>query len=100
MLPAGPKVTNDRPTPLLAPSLTGKLETWFQVTPKSLLRHNPFLRVPRYSVLWSAGSITSFSPMDRPSSLLPSLNGRLVRSKVLPWSVERRIEPLPAHSLV
>jgi hypothetical protein len=60
----------------------------------------PFAHGPAVLVAAAAGSIASRSPMDRPSSLLPSLNGRLVRWNVLPWSAERRIEALPAHSLV
>jgi hypothetical protein len=100
LLPAGPYVTKEMPAPLPAPSLTGNEETCRHVTPWSLLRHRPFLRVPSSRVPLSAGLIASRSPAPRPSSLPPILKGRFVRLKVRPRSVERRIAPLPAHSLV
>src|SRR5271157_3842070 len=79
---------------------SGKLSTLLHVAAPSVLLHRPVWRVPRYRTLPSLGSTVMRSPLPRPSSLPPNLNGTLVRAKVLPRSLERRMAPLGALALV
>lgn len=78
----------------------GKLVTFANVLPWSVLRHSPWPpRTPRYRIPLRFGSITSRSPMPRPGMLPPSRNGRAVDFQVRPRSVDRRIAAmLGSHS--
>src|SRR6266508_303187 len=79
----------------------GKLVTFAQVTPKSVLRHRPLPSgAPKETVLSRFGSTERRSPMPRPGMLPPSLNGRLLTCQVLPLSVERRMAPLLGSQLL
>src|SRR5450759_4561789 len=51
-------------------------------------------------MLPALGSTAIRSPLPRPFSLPPNLNGTLVRWKVLPRSAERRIAPSGVRGLV
>src|SRR6478672_4281732 len=71
----------------------GNVVTSVHDTPLSPLRHRPFARLPNNRTRPSFGSTARRSPLPRPCSLPPSLNGKLARSKRLPPSLERRIAP-------
>ena len=80
--------------------VTGKLVTWAQVTPPSVLRQSPFAGEARYRTRSSPGSTASRSPMSRPSWLDASWMGSRVICQLRPWSDERRISPFPANDWV
>lgn len=79
---------------------SGKLSTLLHVAAPSVLLHRPAWRVPRYRTLPLLGSTVMRSPLPRPSSLPPNLKGTLVRAKVLPRSLERRMAPSGVLALV
>ena len=79
---------------------SGNASTRLHVAPLSPLRQSPAWRVPRKRILPSFGSTAMRSPLPRPFSLPPILNGTSVRSKLRPRSRERRMAPLGACGLV
>jgi hypothetical protein len=64
--PPGPNVTKDSPMSS-GVLVTGKLATWAQLAPPSVLRHSPLAGLARYSTASSDGSTASRSPIPRPS---------------------------------
>src|SRR5450432_4095734 len=73
--------------------VSGNDSTLDHVAAPSRLLQSPSCRVPRYRTSPSFGSTDRRSPLPRPFSFPPNLNGTLARRNVLPPSLDRKIAP-------
>src|SRR5690242_392655 len=101
---SGSKATHTIPTacdpnrrPLFVDSVVafGKLSTLDHVRPRSALFQSPSDREPKNRISPAFGSTASRSPLNRPSSLPPILNGTSMLRHVRPRSAELNIAALP-----